>query len=89
MWYGPRYPSFFYQSAPHILATESFVHCPNVQTSNAFFRMATTVVKQKHIGIASVVHYTEAIDAILNLQNLVVASPVLSIATKFKRDTEW
>jgi len=78
---------FFYLSAPHILATESFVHCSNVQTSNAFFCMATTVVKQKAIAI--IVQYTEAIDAILNLQNHVVAGPVPSIATKFKHDKEW
>ena len=79
---------FFYQRAPHMLAIKSIVHRSNVQTSNAFFRMATTVVEQKGIAIAIVVQYMDAIDTLLNLQKHVVAGPVPSVATKFKCDKE-
>jgi hypothetical protein len=44
--------------------------------------------RTKRQAIAIVVQYMEAIDALLNLQNHVVAGPVPSVATKFKCDKE-
>jgi hypothetical protein len=79
----------FNQCAPQLLTTNSFIHCTYAQSSYAPLCMATTVVKQKCIVVLILKQNSETIDAVFDLENHVIPSPVPSVSTEFKFKNKW
>jgi hypothetical protein len=79
----------FDQCTPQLLTTNSFIHRTYTQTSHMFLCMATTVIKQKGKVVLILKLNMETIDAVFDLENHVIPSPLLFVSTKFKFMNEW